>query len=137
MTDGNNHLLGFTTVSEKWSTHSVRVVRIRAKYSTSGTFTFNVFNGTDNRGTVNFTFSADTYQAQDITLSYSSSSQIKVGSQWTIVANKTSGSNGTLSIGSVKLTIYTAFDSSDEDELKRLGDEKFWGHFRDAFENAL
>ena len=126
VTSANNYLLGFTSVSEKWSTHSIRVVRIRAKYSTSGTFDFNIFDESTNRGTVNVTFSADTYQAQDITLTYSSNNDIKVGTQWTIVANKTSGSNGTLSIGSVKLTIYTAFDSSDKDELKRLGDEKFW-----------
>ena len=122
VTDTGNYLLGFTTIPEKWSTHSVKIIRLKHKYSLDASFNVYIYNGTNNNvsGAINFT--ADTFQTTVITIS----GTVKVGEKWTILYIRTSGSNGTLSVGSVKAHIHTAFDTSDASELKRLGEVKYW-----------
>ena len=117
-----NYAISFTSVPEKWATHRLFNIRIRHKYSASATFNVFVFKGTSQYASASISFSADTFRADDV----APSTINELGKQWTIIYQKQSGSDGTLSVGSVKLDIDTAFDTSDKDELKRLGDIKFF-----------
>lgn len=117
-----NYAIGFTSVPEKWATHRLFNIRLRHKHSANATFNVFIYEGESLYASGSITFSANTFRADNV-----SPGTIKeLGKQWTIIYQKASGSDGTLSVGSVKLDIDTAFDTSDKDELKKLGDVKFF-----------
>mgnify|MGYP003132249841 CR=1 FL=1 len=117
-----NYAIGFTSVPEKWATHRLFNIRLRHKFSQNATFNVFVFQGSTEYADSTITFTANTFRADN----FAPGVIKELGKQWTIIYQKTSGSDGTLSLGSVKLDIDTAFDTSDKDELKKLGDVKFF-----------
>ena len=117
-----NYAIAFTSIPERWATHRLFNIRIRHKYSQNATLNVFVYEGTTLYASAAITFTANTYRADNV-----APGTIKqLGKQWTIVYQKPTGSDGTLSVGSIKLDIDTAFDTSDQDELKKLGDIKYF-----------
>jgi len=121
--DTSNYLLGFTTVPEKWSTHSIRKIEIKHSYSVDGDFNVYIYDGSslNSSGSVEFTAGVD------LTTTINVSGTVKVGSQWTIIYVRTDGGNGDLSVDYVKVNIHTAFsvghsNQDEKDELMRLGE---------------
>ena len=80
VTGSGNYLLGFSTIPEKWSTHSIRKIEIKHKYS--GNADFNVYIYIDS--TLNVSGSVSFTTDTTVTTSVNVSGVQKVGKQWTI-----------------------------------------------------
>jgi hypothetical protein len=119
----NNYMIAFTTIPENWDTHQLINIRVRHLYDQDATFGVFLYEGTNLYASGSVTFTANTIRSDNI---FPSSTTKDIGKQWTILYQKQSGGNGTLSVQSIKIDIHTAFDTSDADELKRLGDIKFF-----------
>ena len=133
VTGGGNYLLGMATIPEKWSTHSIRKISISHKYSLNADFNLYIYVGNSLNTSGAITFVANTL----LTTTIDVSGIVKVGQQWTMLYIKTLGGSGTLSVQNVKTNIHTAFDSSDEDELKRLGEIKYLYSGGNGFTHAI
>tara|TARA_R100000458_G_scaffold48036_1_gene46948 strand:+ start:2428 stop:4509 length:2082 start_codon:yes stop_codon:yes gene_type:complete len=122
VTGTGNYLLGFSTVPKKWTTHNLMRVKIKHKYSSSATFNIYVY---DDAGIIG------TFSGVSLTTSYSESvgtlsTQRDIGKRASFIFVRTAGGNGTLSVCTVKITIDTLINTQDSDDLKRLGDEKYF-----------
>ena len=117
----DSHAIAFSTVSRMFTSHSIKSVRLRHKYQGTASINVFIFAGDTQAGSASVSFSPNTFTVTTIDVS---SVSPNVSKQFTIIYIKTSGSNGTLSLGSVKVDISTAFDATDRDELKTLSEIK-------------
>jgi len=122
VSDSNNKLLGFATVPKKWTTHLLYRVKIKHKYSSSAVFNIYVYDDAGIIGTFNNVNLSTSYSESVGTLSQTRD----IGKRLSFIFIRISGSNGTLSVNSVKITIDTLIDTQDDNDLKRLGDEKYF-----------
>ncbi len=120
VTDSGNKLLGFATIAKKWTTHLLYRVRIKHKYSSSSVFNIFVYDDDGIIGTFAGINMSTSYNESTGTLSATRD----IGKKLSFIFVRVTGSNGTLSVNSVKITIDTLIDTQDDNDLKRIGDEK-------------
>lgn len=124
ISEADSHVLAFSVVNRVYDTHGVYNVRIRHKYEHDASINAYIFAGSGSAiATASVSFSADTFVVTSFDITATTPN---VGKLFNIIYIKASGSNGTLSVGSVKVDIKTAFDATDKDEIKELGTNKFW-----------
>ena len=117
--------IGIATIPKKWSTHDILTVEITGQYTSSATFSFSVF---DSDGLVlstgNFAFGSSGFNTAFNATTNPLNRQI--GQPLSVLATKSSGSDGTFSIQKIEIGIDTFINTENADDLKRLGDEKFF-----------
>lgn len=119
----NSHAIAFSTVSRMFTSHSVKAIRLKHKYQHTASIGVFIYAGATELASGTLSFSANTFRTDPIDVSPVSPN---VSKQFTIIYVKNTGSNGTLSLGSVKVDISTEMTTTDRDELKTLSGIKYF-----------